>query len=278
MDYLGSTGSYLSHIQPYPLSGLAESGSETPNLSKVQIYNDLTKYENTLAKLVDSVTTFKPDPEIGKQLIQVDHDLFTTLESFAKYDIIDSKLQRIDAEFNDLDNKMREVLGKLSECYEDLVALPMVEQVELERKTILEQRDKIKSNILLDYATKLAKFTRIPPTFDKGTIGPNNFIWPAEDSLRKGMLAMASLRSKELTKLPGDNEDNTETKQEHINAENYKLTPDVDNNDDSVIFDGSSNMKPMNGAGPDDTKEERDEELNPEAMDLDLNLFDDGDF
>lgn len=57
---------------------------------------------------------------------------------------------------------------------------------------------KIKADELLAYAMKLAKFTTAPPTFDSGTIGPNNFIWPAEDMLRRGMLAIASLNKEKL--------------------------------------------------------------------------------
>ena len=45
---------------------------------------------------------------------------------------------------------------------------------------------------------KLAKFSKAPATVVSQMIHPNNYIWPAEDALRRGMLAVASLKPDEL--------------------------------------------------------------------------------
>ena len=60
------------------MSLVAESNSGTiseQELDKVQLYSDLCLYEEALTKLVDSVDNFKPQLEIGKQLIEADKNL-----------------------------------------------------------------------------------------------------------------------------------------------------------------------------------------------------------
>lgn len=270
------------HIRSSSTSLISDAMSSGNNnedeLSKVQIYGDLTQYEDKLGALVKSVDNFKPDVNIVHELIGVDKNLYKNLDSFAEYDRIDSELNRLDKESNELDRKTKEVLETLSECYEMLNTLPMLEQVEFEKQTILKQRSKVNSSVLLNYATKLSKFTKIPPTFDKGTIGPNNFVWPAEDALRRGMLAIASLHSKEMTRIPGEPEEEERPgmieedkslhniEDEKAKTEERAVSPDVRRNErrPSFVFteDPTETANADNNNEPDD-----------EALDLDLDLF-----
>ncbi|GCE97938.1 mediator of RNA polymerase II transcription subunit 4 [Zygosaccharomyces mellis] len=268
------------HIRSSSTSLISDAMSSGNNnedeLSKVQIYGDLTQYEEKLGALVKTVDNFKPDVNIVHELIAVDKSLYKNLDSFAEYDRIDSELNRLDKESNELDRKTKEVLETLSECYEMLNTLPMLEQVEFEKQTILKQRSKVNSSVLLNYATKLSKFTKIPPTFDKGTIGPNNFVWPAEDALRRGMLAIASLHSKEMTRIPGEPEEersgaieedkslsNIEDKAE---TEERAVSPGIRRNERRPSFVFTENpTETVNG----DNNNEPDDE----ALDLDLDLF-----
>lgn len=255
-------------------------------LTRVQIYGDLTHYEEKLAALVDSVDNFKPDLKIVHELIAVDKSLYKSLDSFEEYDRIDSELKRLDEESNELDRKTKEVLETLTECHEMLNGLPMLEQVEFEKQTILKQRSKVNSSVLLNYATKLSKFTKIPPTFDKGTIGPNNFVWPAEDALRRGMLAIASLHSKEMTRDPVELEENegetvAEAEQEADSKDNKEdqeaqheekpASPGVQKGERRQSFVFTEN--PTETANADNSNEPDDE-----ALDLDLDLFNPDEF
>ncbi|CAR28115.1 hypothetical protein ZYGR_0N06060 [Zygosaccharomyces rouxii] len=262
------------------ISDAMSSGNNNDDeLSKVQIYADLTQYEEKLAALVESVDNFKPDVKIVHELIEVDKSLYKSLDSFAEYDRIDSELNRLDKESNELDRKTKEVLETLSECYEMLNGLPMLEQVEFEKQSILKQRSKVNSSVLLNYATKLSKFTKIPPTFDKGTIGPNNFVWPAEDALRRGMLAIASLHSKEMTRIPGEPEEEEAdaTEKQGSGDKNGKegeetktgerpASPGAHGNERRQSFVFTEN--PTETANADNNDEPDDE-----ALDLDLDLF-----
>lgn len=264
-----------AHTRGSSVSLLTEATSNLntidDDITKVHIYNDLSEFEEILGRLVESVDKYKPDLNIAKELIKADTKLFKSLDSFSKYDEIDSKMKQLDEESGRLDVKTKEVLEILNECHDDLNALPMLEQVEFEMDTILKQREKINSSVLLDYATKLSKFTKIPPTFDRGSIGPNNFIWPAEDALRRGMLAIASLHSKEMTTIPGK-ENEEEEKLQTTTIENTTINkPDFPQNErkNSFVF-GGDNTETSIGKEKDNEDED--------AMDLDLDLFNPDDF
>lgn len=250
-----------------------EHDSEKNDISKVQIYNDLSEYELTLFKFVASVDKFKPDVNIAHQLIEVDKRLFKSLDQFTKYDEICTKLTELDDYSSKLNLKTKDILETLNECHDLLNTLPMLEQVEFEMKVILQQRSKINSKILLDYAMKLSKFTKIPPTLNKGSIGPNNFIWPAEDALRRGMLAMASIHGKKLTKLPNEKDESdveqTEENQNVESAEESTVSSNEEKNN-SIVFDGSHKT--------DDQDKDEEKQYNDDNMDLDLDLFDPDEF
>ncbi|QLL35040.1 hypothetical protein HG536_0H04160 [Torulaspora globosa] len=236
-------------------------------LSKVKIYSDLTQYEEVLAELVASVDNFKPDVKIAKRLIQVDKDLYESVKAFTQYDQIDRELRRLEKESNDLDQRTRNILETLNDCYNNLNALPTLEQVEFERQTILEQRKKINSSVLLEYGTKLSKFTKIPPTLDRGATGPNNFIWPAEDALRRGMLALASLHSKEITRIPGEPEDVSEASQ--------PVTQEEPIQQESPEQSQAVHLQKRNSyVHSEDTATEQ----NDDEMDLDLDIFNPDEF
>ncbi|AQZ16802.1 MED4 (YOR174W) [Zygosaccharomyces parabailii] len=286
-DHLGETPANVlsrGHIRSSSTSLISEAistGYNDDELSKVQIYGDLTQYEEKVAALVDSVDHFKPDIKIVHDLIDVDKRLYKSLDTFAEYDTIDAELKRLDRESAQLEERTKEVLEILNECYSMLNALPMLEQVEFEKQTILKQRSKINSSELLNYATKLSKFTKIPPTFDKGTIGPNNFVWPAEDALRRGMLAIASLHSKEMTKIPGElDEEEKEGKDKEKHTDQVKDENDPKNMGipASEPEEAKRRSSYVMSGNPADNATEDNKDPDDEALDLDLDLFNPDEF
>ena len=65
-------------------------------------------------------------------------------------------------------------------------------------------------------------------------IHPNNFIWPAEDSLRRGMLALSSLKPEELIKQELGTAENSEAEQtmaEEHNEPEEDIIQSFDNNE-----------------------------------------------
>lgn len=238
--------------------------NDEEKLQSVRVYQDLTNYESKLNELTKSVDSFKPDISIVKELIECDKNLYQTLEGFGEYCKIKEELNNLSKEEEDINKKTREVLGILSDCYNTLNELPMLEQIEFERDEMLKQKAKLYSGEVLDYAMKLAKFTRFPPTFDKSAIGPNNFIWPAEDSLRRGMLALASLKSSELI---GEDKKNEEPQEKNENEGDEKEQP---KRKDSYEFSS-------NGKGKDDQGSDQQMDVDVD-LDLDLDLFNPDEF
>ncbi|AMD20115.1 HCL036Cp [Eremothecium sinecaudum] len=270
----------FSSSQQEPTSG------EQSKLQKVEIYNDLCNYEEVLQRLVVSVDKFSPDVKAARELIEVDSKLYSDLAKFPEFDSIDSELKKLDEESKEIDDRTCKILGILNDCYNELNALPMVEQVIFEMETMKKQKEKINSKLLLEYAMKLAKFTRIPPAFNKDVIRPNNFIWPAEDAIRRGMLAVASLKSKELTRIPGK-EDLTvgidSEEQEH--EEESQVNDDIQNKkeknvEDSQPNNGSFEFSAINTAKNEVSRDPESEgrEDGDASIDLDLDLFNPDEF
>ncbi|CAL9728361.1 mediator of RNA polymerase II transcription subunit 4 [Monosporozyma unispora] len=267
--YSKKTTSHLDLISKY--------GDSRDEIKDIDIYNNICSYEDVLNKLVESVDKYKPDIKLAQDLIEVDKKLYSSLQQFQEYDKIDTRLKQLNEESQEVDEKTKNILDILNECHDQLNNLPTIEQVEFEMNAMLEQRKKINSKELLDYATKLSKFTKVPPTFDKGSIGPNNFIWPAEDSLRRGMLAMANLHASELTKVAGKSDETSvsegtkgvDTKTEDTNAEPQREAESADRRE-SFVFGGNNNDS--------DSEKKNESENDEDAMDLDLDLFNPDDF
>ncbi|CAB4255539.1 similar to Saccharomyces cerevisiae YOR174W MED4 Subunit of the RNA polymerase II mediator complex [Maudiozyma barnettii] len=282
----------MTHVRSSSVSLLAEATSGTGSsgntledkLGKIEIYKNLTEYEDVLAKLIESVDKFHPNLKYAQELIQADYDMYFSLATFAKYDDIDSRLSTLEDKRMDIDQQTRDILETLNECHDNLNNLPSLDQVEFERDTILAQRKKVNSTTLLDYATKLSKFTKIPPTFDKGSIGPNNFVWPGDDALRRGMLALASLNSGKLTAIKGqtkENEpaitakttdDNTTDIVNEMNPEKQEVDADNISNDRRGSFVFGANHENESHT------EEKKENSDNEDIDLDLDLFNPDEF
>lgn len=267
--YSKKTLNYLNVTSKY--------GDSRDNIKDIELYKNICSYEDTLNSLVESVDKYKPDIQLAKELITVDRNLFQSLDKFNRYDQIDTKLTRLNEESQEIDLKIKNILDTLNECHDQLNSMPTLQQVEFEMNVILEQRQRINSRDLLEYATKLSKFTKAPPTFDKGSIGPNNFIWPAEDALRRGMLAMANLHSNELTKISANNNDNraitdSNTISNNNTAQGPRQSGDEFSTENHEKRERRSSFvfgAHVNSENEKDNENENDED----AMDLDLDLF-----
>ncbi|CCF59283.1 hypothetical protein KAFR_0G02500 [Kazachstania africana CBS 2517] len=261
-------------------NNIDSASGASPAITKVGIYSDLSQYEETLSRLIQSIDTYKPDKKIAQELIDIDSKLFNSLDSFVQYDRISSRLKDFEKQEKESTLKTKEILETLNECHNALNLLPTVDQVHFEMNTMLEQRKKINSSVLLDYATKLSKFTKIPPTFDKGSIGPNNFVWPAEDALRRGMLALAASHTDELTKIAGVEmslSDDNSIALDEIKSVDAGEGP-IPEKKDSSSRRGSYIFAGQSGKNAEHKNNEENKEEADNAVDLDLDLFNPDDF
>lgn len=165
-------------------------------VAQLPISKNLDEFEATLRSLLVSISRYAPSVSHAEKLLEIESRLQVSLDNIIAHQRAGLEIDSLQQQSSTLDNNCREILLGLSDCRKTLKKLPSMDTVVAERERM--QNTRIKADELLSYAMKLAKFTTAPPTFESGAIGPNNFIWPAEDSLRRGVLAIASLNEKTL--------------------------------------------------------------------------------
>lgn len=178
-------------------------------VANLPISKNLKTLESTLNTLLESISRYAPDLKAAEELVKTQEALNVSVDEIIKHQESGLEIDGLEQQSSKLDQTTKDILKGLSECRQKLSALPSLDKALSEQRQMNE--NKIPADELLQYAMKLAKFTTAPPTFDSSAIGPNNFIWPAEDSLRRGMLAVASLNAAKLT---GKEEVSEEKKEE----------------------------------------------------------------
>lgn len=169
-------------------------------VSQLPISQNLNKFDAHLNHLLHSVAKYQPCTTDAVVLLETEQELAKSIDDIITHQQTGLEIRSIESQSDQLDANCDKILKGLMECRKSLRSLQSVDSVKKERSQM--QQKSISSDLLLQYAMKLAKFTRVPPTFDTNQIGPNNFIWPAEDSLRRGMLALASIKSDQLIGVP----------------------------------------------------------------------------
>lgn len=165
-------------------------------VAQLPISKNLDAFEQTLSSLLTSISKYTPNVADAEKLVEINKEVTASLEDIIAHQRLGLDIDSLEAQSAKVDKNCGEILVGLADCRKKLAALPSLEKTLQEEKRMKETN--INADELLTYAMKLAKFTTAPPTFDAGSIGPNNFIWPAEDMLRRGMLAISSLNSAKL--------------------------------------------------------------------------------
>lgn len=176
-----------------PLNISAIPTTNTSPTPRTQILNTVSIFEKNLSSLVDSVSRLQTDPTYGEELTNDQEDIKDAIRYILESEKCDDEINTLEINEKELDNKMRHIISELGECRNMLSQLPT--KKEPYEVKLNEDKNRIKTvsaDDILKYAMKLAKFTTAPPTADSNTLSPANFVWPAEDALRKGMLAIAS--------------------------------------------------------------------------------------
>ncbi|CAM9018545.1 unnamed protein product [Wickerhamomyces anomalus] len=195
---------------------------EIPSIKEIRVANlpiskNLNAFEKSLSSLLTSISKYDPQESEAEELLSIQKELEHSVGDIITHQQSGLKIDSLETKSSNVDNNCKQILLGLSECRNQLKSLPNLEEVQQEQKQM--QKNKLSADELLQYAMKLAKFSTAPPTFDSGSIGPNNFIWPAEDSLRKGMLAIASLKAAELTGMaPEEKEDEAKDEDEKVTS------------------------------------------------------------
>lgn len=187
-------------------------------MENLQIYKTIGDFETGLQDYINSVQKFNPNPSSISQLIKSDEKIEEFVRSFIEHQKFGNELQRLKQGNVEINTKLIGILQELNDCRDVLLELPDNYEIddkddepeELEEPEVKKQDKKLTSEELLKYAARLSKFTTIPATSDLN-IGPNNYIWPAEDALRKGMMATATKYGDELVNIKKEDEPVEET-------------------------------------------------------------------
>lgn len=178
---------------------------ELDRFEQLPMVQGVNALEETLASLTSRISLFKDDglKEDVDRFVAYSNELLVELEKLEQHAQLGRDIGELRAQNDTLDDLGKLVLKELLACREALKRLPRLPA----SKRTVNLADQLNSLVdvkeVLKYAMKLAKFTRAPATMANALfqIHPNNYIWPAEDALRKGMLAMSSIHSDELIKM-----------------------------------------------------------------------------
>lgn len=180
---------------PYVPSSLNPAHAPTPTtlaLDGLRVFSQVRQFEEELALLSRDVSSFRDDDGIQQtvlRLIELNDAIFAEILQLAVHQELGDRIGALERDKRQLDAAARGALVQLIGYRAQLRGLPRAAAHPLPLVDVKE---------ILKYAMKLSKFTRVPPSAVDQQVHPNNYIWPAEDALRRGMLAVSSLRGDEL--------------------------------------------------------------------------------
>lgn len=172
---------------------------------KLSIVKKIDEFEQNLTNLSFKISSFKEDELTLSvtNLIDLNKIICSEIDDLEKHQNLGEDIKKLENEQNELNNISKVILKDLISYRNDLKKLPRLPSSRV-RNQLSKKRDenKVDVNEILKYALKLSKFTKAPPTVANVPfqIHPNNYVWPAEDALRRGMLAMSSLREDDIIK------------------------------------------------------------------------------
>jgi mediator of RNA polymerase II transcription subunit 4 len=233
----------------------------------------LKQFEENMNALVQSIQHYTPNTNLASVIIQnsdrIGYEIDILKEktkSFVNYDTTKQKYHE------ELSNELKEVLNTLVECKRSLDDLPKPDFTkEFDSQRTDKNPDIEDTKTILSYALKLSKFSKIPKTFD-GFLLPNNFIWPGDDNMRRGNLAIASIMPDKII-------------QTENYGENYVPVIEEDKNSDEMDID--KNEEEQNVIAEDDSEDEflpertksidKTAQIKPESVMAGLDLLDSDD-
>lgn len=228
------------------------------------------KYETLLNELSNDISQFKDDQLQLKieQIIACNDVLKLQIEELNRHRNYSHQVDKLTEENQVLENSSKTILKELVSYRNELKKLPKLPKPDKQLNKSVEVDD------ILKYAFKLAKFTKAPAAMANMPfqIHPNNYIWPAEDSLRRGMLAQASLQSDEIIRneLGVSEKEEIEKPKEDSDEEMEDVVPSVTENAPPA----PDNRQQHRGSFGSYDNNKKQEEPPAAPADLNLDLFD----
>lgn len=264
------SGSRMANNKPEDL----EFEEQFKNL---EIVKEILHFETQLAELsqkVGSIDGNGLDITVNS-LLMSNQRITKHIDELEKHRKLGEHIESLERSRDDLDQKSKDALKQLINYRSELKQLP---SLPTKRDPIDQKGSELDVDEVLKYGMKLSKFTKAPPSTNVAfQIHPNNFIWPAEDSLRRGMLAMSSLKEDEIIKKelgldePQTTHSTTTTTSSAIKSEGDKQEEEKRPNASGSNGDVEMKQPERRSSRVTRRKPEKTEEVAPK---LDLDLFD----
>lgn len=198
------SGYVSSSLRPKtPTTGSRSQISSKEQLAafeKLPVVEHVKAFEGALTDLSNSISSFKEDQitDSVEALIHHSDHISAELRSLQRHQQLGHKIDSLESENRALEDKSKHILKELISLRGELKLLPRLPS----RNDTTKNTNDVNIEEALKYAMKLAKFTKAPATAANAQfqIHPNNYIWPAEDALRRGVLALCSLKPDEILK------------------------------------------------------------------------------
>lgn len=229
------------------ISQTSEQLEYETKFKELKIVKIVDRFEENINMLSQKVTSFQTEDlaNVVSFMIDINDELNVEIEKLEKHRLLKQTIDELQHTKQELTTESKLILRRLLEFRSQLKQLP---KLTAKPSALDESIASVDIEQVLKYGLKLSKFTRVPPSSNGAAAPhPNNFIWPAEDSLRRGMLAMSSLKSDQIIQ-----------KELGIESANPK-EPETTNMADS---------KPSSGKQPLRAKPK--EKLAPATLDIDL--------
>ncbi|CAH2355376.1 mediator of RNA polymerase II transcription subunit 4 [[Candida] railenensis] len=183
-----------------------QTAEEAKRFEKLPIVEKLGSFERALTLLSQDITSYRENDDriqsTVKELIDLNDSIYSDISQLDVHQKLGGQIKVLEEEKKRLDTTSRDTLKQLIEYRNELKKLPLLPTNKRSKRAGTDNKDAQLVDIkeILKYAMKLSKFTKIPPSAVDlpQQAHPNNYIWPAEDALRRGMLAISSLRPDEL--------------------------------------------------------------------------------
>lgn len=138
--------------------------------------------EGALVSLVEGVGKFNVRDDMGLEIVGSERELSEAICEILEHQKMCEELRVLQKETENLDSDIHHILVGLSDARRKLLAIPT-------RKNPTNS-NKVGAQDLLDYSTKITKFTHAPPGYDSEQPDNVNLPWPSEDELRRGSMAL----------------------------------------------------------------------------------------
>ncbi|KAI5950550.1 MED4 [Candida margitis] len=241
------------------------SSEELAAFNMLPIVSKIGDFRAALDTLSNGISHYKEDEFYTnvERIVETNTSLEKEIHELSKHKERGREVNNLSKHNKGLEIKLKEYLRELVQVRSELKKLPKTKNEFDSVSVDAESTADVES--ILNYSMKLAKFTKAPAAVGNlpFQIHPNNYIWPAEDSLRRGMLAMSSLHANEIIK--SELSDGETTKEEEPEDVNEGVESNEPSKDHLARRDSHTSDKAYSSS----QKEE-----NVSQADLNLDLFD----